>query len=231
MITKKTKKEEVKEVKKKVDGLEQKIVSAGGKNVVLRAILSERDTWQTKGRNILTIITHDGVKKVADIAGISKNVKYAILTQPSAYNNYQYTMQATVCMLKDENNCATEIGEANRSNLGSRGRKNPANMAQKRAYDRAVMRLLDIKGLLSENELPDEDKTTDNKMENLTHEERKIIAPIINRLVLAKTKEHFIIFNREMKDTVKNNQFSDASLDYVRKLYKKQLAELQKVSF
>ena len=213
----------------KIEGLQQKFTLKTGKSAVLQTVLTEKDFWQTKGRKQMTILTHDAVKKLADLAGVKKEYKNEILTQPDAYNNYQYTWEVKVCNHKGV--IATGVGEANRSNLGSRGRKNPANMAEKRAYDRAVLRLLGITGLLSEEELQDEDQTTDDKMHNLSHEDRKKIAPLINKLMLATEKAHLIIFNRDMRSTLKEKTFSSESLDYLRKLYKKRLADLQKVSF
>jgi hypothetical protein len=213
--------------KSKIEGLQQTFTLADGKTATLHSVLTDKDFWQTNGRVKRVILTHDAVKKIADLAGVAKSVQYQILTQPDAYNNYQYTIQASVCMIKDKDNCANEIGEANRSNLGTKGRGNPANMAQKRAYDRAVFRLLGITGMLSEEELTDNE--IEEVMDGLTHDDKKKIAPVVNQLLLATTKDHFILFNRMMKEKAKD--FNDACLDYLRKLYKKRLAETQKTSF
>lgn len=204
------------------EGLEQIV-----RNKPLYKIISREHVWQTKGKVKRTIITHDGVKRIADFAMLSKDVRYAVLTQPDAYNNYQYTIQATVCY-RDGKDCATEIGEANRSNLGSRGRNNPANMAEKRAYDRAVFRLLGITGILSEEELSDEEAQEED-MHGMYHEQMKQIAPLINQITLAKGKEQLVEFNRAMKENAK--KYDKEQLDYLRELYKKALAAVQKTSF
>jgi len=208
----------------KIDNLEQEIL-IGANSVKLSSLLTEKDYWQTNGRIKRTILTHDAIKRLADMASINKAVEYAVLTQPNAYNNYQYTMQAKVCGISGE--CVVELGEANRSNLGSKGRNNPANMAQKRAYDRAVLRYLGITGLLSEEELSDQDP--EEKMDELSHDDKRKIAPIINQLLLARSKKQMVLFNRAMKEKAKD--FSEPQLTYLRKLYQKRLAELQKVSF
>ncbi len=204
--------------KETIPGLQQVV-----KKKKLWEIIKPEHVWQSKGRNVRTIITHDGVRVIADFAGVSKNVEYAILTQPDAYNHYQYTMSAKVCFLDDKENCATEIGEANRNNLNTRGRNNPANMAQKRAYDRAVFRLLGITGILSDEELSDEE--TEENMEQLTHDEKKEIAVQINQLLLAKTQEDLILFDRGMKDggAAKMNE---KQKDFVRSLYQKRYASM-----
>lgn len=213
--------------KKKIpEGLEQKIKTAGGKLIKLIEIISPKEVWETKGRIVRTIITHDGVKKIADKAGVSQDVQYTILTQPDVYNNYQYTIQARICRGKE---CTSELGEANRGNLGSKGRNNPANMAQKRAYDRAVFRLLGITGILSEEELSDEEEYSNENMDGLTHEERRGIAPLCNQLLLAKHKNDLIVFSNKMKKEA--SKYAENQLVYLRKLYQKRLGELKKVSF
>ena len=215
----KLKKEEIPE------GLNQKFKMANGKMTTLAKGLKDKDWWQTTGKVKRTILTHNAVKHIADVAGIGKDPEYTVLTQPSAYNNYQYTMQCKICRGKD---CVTEIGEANRNNLGIKGRANPANMAQKRAYDRAVLRLLGINGLLSEEELQDNEEE-EKPMDELSHDEKKKIAPLINKLLLAKTKDNLADFNKEMK--TKANTLNDVELGYLRKLYKKKVAELTKEEF
>lgn len=215
------------EKKKKIpEGLEQKIKDKNNKLVKLIEIISPREVWETSGKIKRTIITHDGVKKIADRAGVSQDVQYTILTQPDVYNNYQYTIQARICRGKE---CTSELGEANRANLGSKGRNNPANMAQKRAYDRAVFRLLGITGILSEEELSDEDEYNNENMDELTHEERRKIAPLCSQLLLAKHKNDLIAFSNRMKKDAKN--YEEKQLTYIRKLYQKRVGELKKAGF
>lgn len=226
MKKKQVEKKKAQVAKKIPEGLDQKIKMSSGKTVKLIEIISPKEVWETKGKTKRTIITHDGVKKIADVAGVSQDVQYTILTQPDVYNNYQYTIQARICRGKE---CTSEIGEANRQNLGAKGRQNPANMAQKRAFDRAVLRLLGITGILSEEELSDEEEYSESEMHTLTHEERRQIAPIISQLLLATKKEHMQLFNEKMKKDSK--KYTDDQLSYIRKLYQKRLGELQKVSF
>lgn len=213
----------------KIEGLQQFFNDDKGVPVKLASILTEKDFWQTGGKRVMTILTHDCVKRLADVAGLSKKVGYKILTQPDAYNNYQYTIEVTVCRLSNPDDCAVEIGEANRNNLGSKGRQNPANMAQKRAYDRAVLRLLGITGLLSEEELSDEENNNQKEMDSISPDDVKLIAPLVNQLLLAKTKEQLIQFNNSMKTKAANCK--PEQLDYLRKLYKKAVAEVTSTKF
>lgn len=208
-----------------IPGLQQVV-----KGKKLYQIITREDAWQhQRGKNMLTIIRHVGVQKIADFSKVSKDVEYKILTQPDAYNNYQYTISAKVCFLGKKDDCATEIGEANRSNLSNRGRNNPANMAEKRAYDRAIFRLLGITGILSEEELADLEEDEES-MDELTHAERKHIAPAINKLLLAGSQKDLAEFNKRMKDG-EAAKLNDKQRDYVRKLYQKRVGELSKMNF
>lgn len=206
-----------------LSGLEQSFINGKDERVVLKDLLTKEDWWEMKGRKgSKVILTHDGVKRIADEAGLQTNPKYEILTQPNYQNNYQYLIQVTICDAKGR--CTTELGESNRSNLSARGRGNPANMAQKRAYDRAVFRHVGITGLLGEDEL--EDVEPPKEMEKLSEEEQQAIVTYVNDLLLAKNKADLTKFQVRMKKA--KSTLSDNQLDYLRKLFKKKLAETSK---
>lgn len=206
------------------DGLNQKIVCKAGAVKKLSDLLKEGDWWELKkGKTKVYILLHSAVKKIADAAGIESNPVYTVLTQPNYDNNYQYTIQITICDHKGR--CTTDIGEVNRSNLGTRGRNNPANMAQKRAYDRAVLTHLGIVGFLGEDELEDSNEEK-RHMEELTPEQQQNIAPLINEIFLAKDKKTLDAFSSKMMKI--KEQYMPQQLDVLRGLLKKKLAELVK---
>jgi hypothetical protein len=212
----------MKETKQKdIANLTQAFENAPGKIVFLKDILSDEDWWESKAHGkISVILTHRAVEKIAGLAGFEV-LDYVVKTQPDCYNNYQYTVQATI---KDKNGVLLnpEWGEANRSNLGSRGRNNPANMAQKRAFDRTVLKALGLTGLLSEEELSDE--KNNEQMNTLKPEDAKIIAPVINNILAIKTKGQLSTFNTYMaKEKIKYNK---DMLDAIRKTYKAKVAEI-----
>lgn len=222
-VKKETKKNDVEKIEPDLSGLEQSFTDKNGNTILLKDLLTKEDWWEMKGRKgSKVILTHDGVKKIADTAGILTNPKYDILTQPNFQNNYQYLIQVTICDASGR--CTTELGESNRSNLSSRGRGNPANMAQKRAYDRAVFRHVGITGLLGEDEL--EDAETPKDMEKLSEDEQQQIVPFVNDLLLAKNKADLTKFQTKMKSA--KSGLNDNQLDYLRKLFKKKLAEQAK---
>ncbi|MTV59097.1 hypothetical protein GM547_13710 [Streptococcus pneumoniae] len=66
-------------------------------------------------------------------------------------------------------------------------------------------------------------------MDKLSPEYSKAIAPIINQLLLAKTKDELSRFNADMKK--KSFGLNAEQLDYLRKLYKKSVAEVTNTKF
>lgn len=201
-------------------GLEQAFIDKAGEDVLLRDFLKKDEWWVLKKKmSVAVIVTHDAVKRIADRAGIKTDPRYEILTQPTLQNNFQYLMQCTIC--DHLGRCTTELGESNRANLGSRGRNNPANMCQKRAYDRAVFRHLGINGLLGEDDI-DEEKEAN--MKTLTPEEAKAIASLINELLIVKKKTDIDAFNKKMKAS--KDQFTEDQLNVLRKLRDTKLGEL-----
>lgn len=206
-----------------IDGLNQSFTNADSKTVhMLSDVLTESDYWELKKRGSKSLIlTHSAIQKIADLAGIDKHVKYDVIISPNYQNNYQLSINATI---KYGDTLVNEIGEVNRSNLTSRGKHNPTNMAQKRAYDRAVMRALGIRGLLSEEELTSAED--DKDMENLTVDQQKKVAKYVSKVILAKTTKDLAAV-KTMIVAAKSELLLD-ELNYLRKIYKKKLAELSK---
>jgi len=224
-----TKKEKDKKIKEKFAG-KQTFKNSEGKVIKLSDFLQEGDWWESKGRGTKKhIITHDAVKRIAKEAGL-KALRYAILTQPSVENNYQITISSVVIDTKTGEEFL-EIGESNRNNIGARGKQYPAKMAQKRAFDINILSILGMSGLLSEEELDEEQK---EHMDKLSIDEQKEIATFINKINLTRTKDNLFELNRDMSKDAKEGKmkkYNEAQLDYLRALYKKKVAELQKVSF
>lgn len=213
---------EKKSISTALESLKETFKNKDNNLVELKSVLIEDDVWVLKKRGSESVIlTHNAIQKIADTAGIDKKVTYQILIQPSYQNNYQLSMEATITK-GDE--VVNEIGEVNRSNLNARGKNNPTNMAQKRAYDRAVLRMLGLQGLLSENELTEE--TDDKQMDNLTIDQQKKIAPIVSKILNAKTNAMLTAVQKEIKLTVKS--YTEEELTHLRGQYKKQLATITK---
>ena len=204
------------------DGLAQVIYSPKQVPMQLKDLLVDTDWWDLKsGDKVMYILTHDAVKKIADYAGILTDVQYSVLIAPNTENNYLISMQARIS--DTEGKVTSEIGEASRNNLGTRGRNNPTNMAQKRAYDRAVLRHLGIVGFLGEDELPEQE---DKKMHNLSPDEAKQIVDLLNEVFQAKNKKDLTEFSKKML-TVKDN-YQPKQLEVLRNAWNNQMIKFNK---
>lgn len=204
------------------DGLDQ-VINVKNGSMTLRECLTSKDWWVLKkGKYQVTILTHAAVKRLADDAGINKNPEYKVLISPDYNNNYTTAIQVTIT--DSSGLVTTDIGETNRSNLGSRGRVNPINMAQKRGYDRAVLTHLGITGLLGEDELQDPEE--EKEMDNLNDDEKKVIVPLINEILAIKSSKECSAFNLKMKKESVN--YSDKQLIALRGLFKKKVSEFAK---
>lgn len=182
----------------KLEGLKQQFCNENGVCHTLEDVIDSSDWWELKKRGSKTVIlTHQGIQKIADLAGVSKVVEYRILISPDYTNNYQLSMEAKVCRGQE---CVNEIGEVNRSNLTGTGRNNPTNMAQKRAYDRAVLRLLGIQGMLSEEELTTNED--DKKMDALTIDQQLKIKDDINAVIAAATLPDLQLVGKQIKSKI-----------------------------
>jgi hypothetical protein len=221
----KLKKEKKEKIENKLNGLEQSFKNPAGTLIILKDILTETDWWiLTKGKQQLTMVTHDGVKKIATEAGILSDVQWTHITVGTNDNQMTNVFQARIT--DSAGRSTTGIGESSRNNLGTRGRGNPVNMAQKRAYDRAVFDHLGIHGLLGEDELPDEEEVTTLMERIKTDEEKKAIAPLCNKIWAAKTKEELMTIREKVK--LVEASYSPEQLNAIKGLWKKQLAILEK---
>lgn len=201
--------------KKIYEGLEQTFQDKDGKSVSLKDVLDRKDWWELKDKDsVYIIITHKAIQKLADIAGINRDPEYNLILAPDIRNDYAYIFQCKIC--DSSKKCTIELGEANRKNLGPRGRNNPGNMAQKRAYDRAVLRHLGLTGFLGEDELPDkEDKT--RELERLSPDETKPIAGLINEIISAKNVTDLKSFTAKMKK--EKHKYTDRQLEGLRRYW------------
>ena len=218
-----------KPVKLDLSTLTHSFINAQGKTVFLKDFLKEGDWWALKSRKgVSWIVLHDAVKRIAVEAGISTDPEYKLFITPTTQNNYTTAIQVTITDSMGRR--TTDIGETSRDNLGTRGRNNPINMAQKRAFDRAVFNHLGITGLLGEDELQeDEEKNTMDDFESLPDNEKQEIAPLLNEIFAVKDKKDLMSFKVKMSKTKVG--LNDAQLSVLRLRWKKKLAELTETKF
>jgi len=130
-------------------------LDVNGVSVKLRDVVTEKDCWYVD-KEKRWVLTHRAIQKVADTAGISKtyDVVESENVMPSYKNELEHIVRVTIhCLAKQKGTgCVhdklerhiTVTGEANRLNTPIRGRGYLRKMAEKRAFDIAVLEHLGI---------------------------------------------------------------------------------------
>jgi len=226
---------EEKDVKKKSsNGLSTAtFLDKSGKKIKLTDVISKEDCWELKKKNdIVQIMTHNAIKRIANIAGISKNFDVAESENidPSYKNELEYIVRVTIHCLaidaKDKKGCIhdnerdlTITGEANRISTPHRGRGYLRKMAEKRAFDIAVLEHLGLySSVFSEEEAADfERKREPSILPGMKNFEE--IVPEINAILNAKDIERLKMVGKKIKSGVKIEKYSDMQIKYLRELY------------
>ena len=208
-----------------------------GKTVKVSKVISEKEFWalenKRKGTKIW-IISNKGIQKIAEEAGISKNYKVEesenIIPKPE--NSLLHVVRVTIkCNAKekimvngcihDENDGTLEMtGEASKLNT-RRGGDYLRLMAEKRGYDRAVLRHLGIEGAYSEEESVDFENDEDGKkkVDVLEPADLEAIAEHINQITGCKSKEDLKKVGEFIKDSI--SKLNENQLEFLRQQYQK----------
>jgi len=218
-----------------------------GKVVKLSKYISEKDCWLLKRDTSQWVLSHYAIKKIAQVAGISKNydVEESSNIIPSIQNDFEHIIRVTIhcnskapgkakkgeCAHSDENTL-TITGEANRINTPNRGKGYLRKMAEKRAYDIAVLEHLGLyTSIFSEEESEEFQQPTKERKEVSIMpgtKEFDMIISEINILLDSKTKVELKIAVDTIKKNIKANNYSDTQIQYLRELYHKKFAEFNK---
>lgn len=221
-----------------------------GKSVKVSKYISETDCWLIKDDIPKWALTHAAIKKIAQVAGISKN--YAIEESsniiPNIQNDFEHIVRVTIkcnsklvgktktkigaCVHSDENTL-TITGEANRINTPDRGKGYLRKMAEKRAYDIAVLEHLDLYTFIfSEEESHDFQKDVRKRKKEANimpgTKEFDLILEEVNFLLDAKNKIDLKKATTTIKNSIKTKKYSEKQLQYLRELYHKRFAEFNK---
>jgi hypothetical protein len=228
MKTKKVKEE--KEVEEKI--IESTFLNSKGKEVKVSDIICKEDCWFLK-RASKWVLAHNGVQKLAKVAGISE--QYSVsdpIVQPSYENELEYLFRVTIhCKSGVNSKCmhgepdTSMLGEANRVSAPNRGRGYLAIMAEKRGYDRAVLKHLGLVNVYSEVEA-DEFEKEDNEQENLHRDEFEGIADDVNKIINSKGTDDLKKILPVIKKRI--GTYNSKQQEYLRKLFAKQVAKYAK---
>lgn len=209
-----------------------------GQEVLLRDAVSKEDCWYLSSKNSW-ILRHNAIKKIALLAGISKNfeIEESQTVQPDYRNEQEHIIRVTIhcnakkskegkgCVHSDEDHL-TITGEANRINTPNRGRGYLRKMAEKRAFDIAVLEHLDLYSkVYSEEESDDFAQTVREPVLMPGTKEFQQVTDEVNAILKAKVKEDFKKINISIKKNKTAGKYSDQQLRYLRELYQKKYGE------
>ncbi len=213
--------------------IDSTFLSKEGKKIKIQDIITEDECWFLR-REKKWILTHAAIKKIAAIAGISKNfdVEESSKIIPTYQNELEHVVRVTIhCLAKKnkKNGCIhsdedtlTVTGEANRISTPSRGRGYLRKMAEKRAFDIAVLEHLNLYSSVFSEEEADkfEQKKEPDIMPGMPDFEKIIIE--INLILNAKDIISLKKIAKKIKEEVKKEKYTEKQLKYLREMYTKE---------
>jgi len=232
MKIKKVIKKETKEKEEKI--IESTFLDSKGKSIKVSDTICKDDCWFLKRAN-KWVLSHQGIEKLAKIGGIAQTYSVSEpIVQPSYENELEYLFRITIhckALLKNNKSCVhgemdtQMLGEANKVSAPNRGRGYLAIMAEKRGYDRAVLKHLGLVNVYSEVEA-DEFEKEDNEQENLKRDEFEAIADDVNKIINSKGVVDLKKILPIMKKKIESYNLKQQ--EYLRKLFAKQVAKYAK---
>lgn len=209
-----------------------------GKTVKLTDVIDkEIDCWFLRNKG-LWILTHAAIEKIAITAGISRNfeVDESSNVQPTYQNELEHIVRVTIhCKAKKESGCVhsdedefTVTGESNRINTPHRGRGYLRKMAEKRGFDIAVLKHLGLyTTVFSEDEA--EEFREGGKTKDVSimpgSKEFEAIVEEINLILNASTKKELKVVGKELKKRIAEKKYTEKQYNYLKDLFKKEVAE------
>ena len=220
-----------------------------GKLVNVKDIIGTEDCWYLS-RAKAWIATHNAIKTIANIAGISKNydVEESGNVIPDYKNELEHIIRVTIhckannptkgknkksidsgCVHSDERSL-TITGEANRVNTPNKGRGYLRKMAEKRAFDIAVLEHLGLYSALFSEEESTEFEQNKGKEPDLMPgtQEFETITKEINLILNAKNLSPLKKVGISIRKGIKNKEYTDKQIKYLRELYQKEYGKKSK---
>ncbi len=209
-----------------------------GKKTSVTDVIGKNDCWYLPKANSW-ILTHNAIKTIAILAGISKNyeVEESPNVVPDYKNEQEHIVRVTIhCKAKDgegggcvhsEERDLTITGESNRVNTPNRGRGYLRKMAEKRAFDIAVLEHLNLySSVFSEEESADFEQKRTKEPDLLpgTKEFESIITEI-NAILNTKSLPDLKRVSKKIKAGIKIDKYTDKQIVYLRELYKKEIGK------
>ena len=229
--------------KKRNTLIDSSFLNKVGDSVKVADFVSEEDCWFLKRGTNKWVLTHSAIKTIANAAGISKNydVEESPNISPDYKNELEHIVRVTIrckakikststsCVHSDEDTL-TVTGEANRVNTPHRGRGYLRKMAEKRAFDIAVLEHLELyTAIFSEEESEDFERDTSKRKKEATllpgSKEFQFIATEVNSILNSTTKKELAKAAALIKKGIKTEKYSVVQVIFLRELYGKEHAK------
>lgn len=222
--------------------LEGSFFDEEARKVFLKDVLSEDDCWQLKNKK--WILSHKAVQKIAKLAGISKNyeVEESETITPTYKNELEHIVRLTIhCnaasgrskgCIHDSERDLTITGEANKVNTPVRGRGYLRKMAEKRAYDIAVLTHLELYSTMSSEDESEEFESAETKAaqpnESISNVEIESLKEEINILVGATDKKKLKEAALKIRELRKTKNYNATQMSFLKELHARQVQSVDK---
>jgi len=222
---------EVKETIEDFKVLDQNITLHDGRIVsTLQYIDRDRDVYKKEKKSKVDgkiqvetkwILKRDAIKRISDAAGLT--FSKVLVIAPSIDNNYLTAFDVTV--VDPAGKSTTMLGEASNDNTRGVSKMYKALTAERRGFVRAVLNHLGITNIYGEDEFVEEDDVEIDDSAMPSKDEFEEITQFANKILNAETKEDLQSVGEEIKAKAKG--LSDKQMNYLRKLYEKNLLRFE----
>ena len=205
------------------------------KKIKVSDIISKDDCWYLN-RAKTWILTHKAIKSLAIEAGVSKNFEVVESTNisPTYQNELEHVVRVTIkcltkakkgpgCIHSDEDTL-TITGEANRISTPNRGRGYLRKMAEKRAFDIAVLEHLNLYTSVYSEEEAQSFESKEKREPDLMPGTKEFESIVTEINAILNAKSHVVLkkIAKKIKKLIKENKYSDKQIKYLKDLYKQE---------
>lgn len=214
-----------------------KFIDAHGKFVQVKDVVKQEDCWYLdKERKY--VLSHKAVQSIAKAAGISKNfVVEESSIMPDYKNGMEHIVRVTIkCnatkegvpgCVHDSEDTLTVTGEANRENTSNRGKGYLRKMAEKRAYDIAVLQHLGLDSTIfseEESETFVREPIVKEQSINIMNTDIEHVKDYINGLLRSKTEEELTAAMQAATQSAVDGDVTASQLAFLKNVFEKQKA-------
>ena len=212
-------------------------LDSSGKKVQVKDVVSEKECWYVE-KEKRWALSHRAIQKLANEAGISKNYEVfeSETIQPNYKNELEHIVRVKIkCLAKKKKkgcvhdhfeNFLIVTGEANRLNTPKMGRGYLRKMAEKRAYDIAVLQHIGIYDTTfseEESETMTKGEKTDGQSVELSNVDLEAVKDQANRIVSCKSLGQLKKEVEKIKKEQKTLGFTEVQMNFLDHLSKQKV--------